>query len=318
MTMKADRIPCRVIEEPDDPLAAPARRVAWVEGLLAALLLPALLIYALADWQGQELRAEAYQAGVAAAARGHWATARTAFARAGVYQDAPARAGAATAFSAALPNIFFLRRHSPGAGLYQMDADGQATYLPGSGATNWTPNVLAQLPAHLFWPALLRGAPIGERSPDGQTAVFRTLINARPHLIWPPRQPGDPVVAVPLPDTAWGLLDFWVAPAGAFVVLQIQEPPPIPAPPVVPGSAEVFVLPVPPNPGSRVMWLARIAPAPSVDWPTLALPASGELAVYVTPNRQLQARLFSGTITTTLATDVDAVWSLPLVSAYER
>ena len=65
--METDRIPCGVIEEPDDPLAAPARRVAWVARQLAALLPVALTIYALADWQGQALRAAAYEAGVAAA-----------------------------------------------------------------------------------------------------------------------------------------------------------------------------------------------------------------------------------------------------------
>jgi hypothetical protein len=316
--METDRIPCGVIEEPDDPVAAPARRVAWVERLLAALLLPALLIYALVDWQGQELRAEAYQAGVAAAALGHWATARTAFARAGTYQDAQGRTAAAAALSAALPDVVFLRRHGSGASWYQLDAEGRATPLRSSSPLRPTPQGLVPWPPHLFWPALVRGAPIGGRSSDGQSVVFRTLINARPHLIWQPRQPGDSVVAVPLPDAAWGPLDFWFAPAGGYLVLRVQEPPPIPLPPVAPGRAEVFVLPMPPVPGSRVTWLARIAAAPSADWPTLALPASGALAIYVTPDRRLQARLFNGTITSTLTTDVDAVWSLRPISACER
>ena len=316
--MDSDPIPYGELEELDAPLAAPARRVVWAERLLAAILLPALLIYALADWRGQELRADAYQAGVVAAARGHWATARTAFARAGAYQDAAARAGAATAFSAALPNIIFLRRHGPGAGLYQMDAEGRSTYLLDSETTSRPPKVLAQLTARLFWPALLRSAAIGGRSLDGKAAVFFTLINERPYLIWRPSQPRDPAVPVPIPAAAWGSIDFWFVPSSAFLVLQVQQPPAPPAPPVEVTVADVYVLPVPPAPGSRVTWLARIASAPSVDWPTLALPASGALAVYVTPNHRLQARLFDGTITSILAIDVDAVWSLRPVSACEK
>jgi hypothetical protein len=316
--MESDRISGDEVEELDALVARPARRAAWVERLLAALLLPALLVYALADWQGQERRAAAYQAGITAAAGGHWATARTAFAQAGAFQDAPARAVTAGALSAALPDIVFLRRHGPGAGLYQMDAEGRATYLPGSQATSRALGVFARWPDHLPRSAVPRGAPAGGRSPGGEAAVFFSLINERPWLIWQPLQPADPAVPVPVPAAAWRSVDFWFAPSSAFLVLQVQQPAPMPAPPVEPAVADVYVLPVPPAPGSRLTRLARIAPAPSADWPTLALPASGALAVYVTPDRRLQARLFSGTITSTLATDVDAVWSLHPVSACAR
>jgi hypothetical protein len=217
--------------------------------------------------------------------------------------------------SAALPDIVFRRRSGPDAGLYQMDADGQATYLPGSQVTSPSSGILAQWPAYLPRFVVPHGASHRGRSPDGQGVVFFTLVNQRPWLIWRPLQPTDPVVPVPVPTAAWESVDFWFAPSSAFLVLQIQLPPPMPAPPVLPTVADVYVLSIPPAPGSQVRWLARVAPAPSPDWPTLALPAGGALAVYVTPDRRLQARLFSGAITSTLATEVDAVWSFRPMAA---
>ena len=218
--------------------SGPARR----EMALGALLVLAVLLFALGDWWQREARERTYQAGVQAAARHEWEAAAAVFSSLGAYQDAARRHAEATAN---------LQRRDTS---YEAGRLALATGNPFAAAQAFSATQAIQ-PTYRDTAALYAQA-VRE---VGQVAlahtIYRRVGNGVPGLVL--RPPGGADYGLPGSD---GRSQVWLAdPAGGRVIYDGPVPgangaPQAPAPAVDPAQ--------PPRlPPDRQLLLAGVGPA---------------------------------------------------------
>jgi hypothetical protein len=103
------------------------------------------------------------------------------------------------------------------------------------------------------------------------------------------------------------LVDATFAPRDDFVIFTLRNPEGINKGTIEP----ILAWPAPPTAGSPPILLAQPRRVFDAGLPTVALPAAGALAVFITPASELHARTLDGVEERTLAANVEAVWALP-------
>ncbi|HMA33134.1 MAG TPA: hypothetical protein VKY74_01540, partial [Chloroflexia bacterium] len=141
---------------------------------------------------------------------------------------------------------------------------------------------------------------------SGQALAFRVQLDSVPALAWVPLAPRLPAGTLPIHSFGNQLVDTWFAPHSAFVVFRVRNPEGLDK-----GTTEdVWSVPAPPPPGAAPQLLAIARRVYDPTFPTLALPASGALALTIAPDTGLHARTLDGAADRVLAMGVEGVWAL--------
>jgi hypothetical protein len=144
-------------------------------------------------------------------------------------------------------------------------------------------------------------------SHDGSALAFRAQLDGRAELVWAPVTGSHPPVALPVSELPGQLVDATFAPRDDFVIFTLRNPEGINKGTIEP----ILAWPAPPTAGSPPILLAQPRRVFDAGLPTVALPAAGALAVFITPASELHARTLDGVEERTLAANVEAVWALP-------